>query len=123
MTVEVRSEAKCLGLKSDGKPCQSRILTANGYCYAHDPSVVDERALARQRGGRASSKLHRARRLAPPALLEVYETLEAGLREVHTGDLTPASGAAMASIARAMVSVLQAGELEQRLRAIEETLG
>ena len=109
-------------MRLDGERCESRITGPTGFCFAHDPAKAVERSEARRLGGRRSSSLSRVGRLAPSALLEVYETLEAGLREVHAGDLTPSSGAAMASMARAMVSVLQAGELEQRLRTIEESL-
>ncbi|MGH8935562.1 MAG: hypothetical protein ACRDXD_04740, partial [Acidimicrobiia bacterium] len=40
--------------------------------FTHDPQRVEERREARRRGGKASAKVVRIRRLAPPALLDVY---------------------------------------------------
>ena len=57
----------------------------------------------------------------PPRLVPVFESLEVALSEVHAGDLTPACANAMSSVARALVAVLTAGELEQRLRGLERS--
>jgi hypothetical protein len=65
----------------------------------------------------------RIKRLAPPALLDVYERLERALAETHNGNLSPRRAVAMASVARAMATVLQVGELEARLRAVEARMG
>ncbi len=59
------------------------------------------------------------RGLVPPRLVSVYDALEAALTEVHDGRLDPKQASAMAALARAMVAVLTAGELEQRVRDIE----
>lgn len=117
--VAVASVAQCRGTRVDGQPCGSEIVGASGFCFAHDPDREEARARARRRGGRASSKLHRARKLAPPLLREVYDELALALDEVHRGYLSPHRAQAMAALARAMVTVLTAGELEERLRAIE----
>lgn len=55
-------------------------------------------------------------------MVDLYETLEAPLRQVHGGDLSPSRAHAMASLARAMVSTMQVGELEERIRMIERML-
>jgi hypothetical protein len=49
----------------------------------------------------------------------VYDRLETALGEVHDGTLKPGQAVAMAAVAPAMVAVLQAGELEERLRVLE----
>jgi ribosomal protein S9 len=54
--------------------------------------------------------------------LPVYDKLETALSEVHEGGLKPQQASAMAALARAMVSVLTSGELEERLRDIESKL-
>jgi hypothetical protein len=56
----------------------------------------------------------------PPRLVPVFDALEVALAEVHAGTLDPKQAMAMAAIARAMVSVLTAGEIEQRVRDIEQ---
>jgi hypothetical protein len=54
-------------------------------------------------------------------LVATFDTLENLLAEVHAGKITPARATAMATVARAMVAVLTAGEMEERLRKLEET--
>jgi hypothetical protein len=55
----------------------------------------------------------------PDRLRPVFDTLNAALDAVNDGKITPAQGSAMAGIARALVAVLQAGEIEERLRRLE----
>ncbi|MGH8936591.1 MAG: hypothetical protein ACRDXD_10090 [Acidimicrobiia bacterium] len=89
------------------------MVGTNGWCFTHDPSRPEERREARRRGGKASAKVVRISRLAPPALLDVYERLERALTETHDGTLSPRRATAMASVARAMVTVLQVGDLRR----------
>ena len=46
--------------------------------------------------------------------------LEYALGEVHRGELDPRAASAMASLAGALVRAMTAGELEERLRALED---
>lgn len=108
----------CEGRRKDGQPCRAFAL-ASGYCFSHDPARQAEREAAHRRGGFNSSKVARLKRLIPERLLPVYALLEQALGEVHEGRLDPKRANAMASLARAMVSVLTAGEMEERLRRLE----
>lgn len=120
MTEAMRREPKrCIARRRDGKPCSALALGASPYCFAHDPERESERIEARRKGGRNSASLARIRGLLPPRLLPVYETLERALAQVHDGTLEPRRASAMAALARAMVAVLTAGELEERVRALE----
>ena len=126
-TEQARAEASptipkqpCTGTRRDGRPCTAMVLGGGAYCFAHDPTKAAERHAARQRGGQHRANLVRLRGLVPPRLISVYDRLETALGEVHDGTLQPGQAAAMAGLARAMVAVLQAGELEERLRALEE---
>jgi hypothetical protein len=85
----------------------------------HDPANAAERSATCARGGHRKASLVRLRTLCPPRLVSVYDTLERVLEEVHAGTLEPAQATAMATVARAMVALLTAGELEERLRAVE----
>jgi hypothetical protein len=109
----------CRRLRRDGQPCRSPALSPSGYCFGHDPDRVDERAEAHRRGGQNHSNAARLRGLVPPRLVSVYDTLEKALEEVHDDKLDPRQASAMAAIARAMVAVLSAGELEERVRSLE----
>lgn len=109
---------RCAGTRRDGQPCHAVAVTAE-HCFVHDPARAADREAARRRGGRNSSKIVRLHGLLPPRLRPVFEKLESALSEVHDGKLSPRTALAMAAVARALVSVLQAGEMEERLRQIE----
>lgn len=112
---------RCKGMTVGGKPCRGFAL-ADGYCLAHSPAYRDKCDEARVRGGRNSSKAARLRGLVPPRLIGVYDRLEEALAEVHAGTLPASRATAMAAVAKAMVSVIQSGELEERIRALESKL-
>jgi hypothetical protein len=114
---------QCSGHRRDGQPCTAPVLGAGGFCFAHDPAKATARQQARQRGGRNRGALVRLRVLCPPRLVPVFDHLEQALSEVHAGTLKPGQAIAMAALARAMVAVLQAGELEERVRRVEALSG
>ncbi len=113
---------RCEAVCKSGQTCRVLALPGSDYCFSHDPEQAEARAEARQRGGHNSGKGARLRRLVPPRLLSVFDTLESVLGEVHNGTLDASRANAMAAVARAMVLVMQSGEMEERLRAIERTL-
>jgi hypothetical protein len=83
-------------------------------CFAHSPSV-DE---IRRRGAQGGANKSTERRLArmghgslAPVLTTLYETLD-GLK---TGAVEPRQGAAIASVAGAIVKCREAGQLELQL--------
>jgi hypothetical protein len=45
--------------------------------------------------------------------------LASALEEVHSGALEPRQASAMAAVAGALVRVVQAGEMEERVRTLE----
>jgi hypothetical protein len=109
----------CAGVRKDGTPCRSQVLCDGTHCYVHSPAHQQERAEARRKGGRNRATAARLRALVPPRLMPVFDRLEAALEEVHRGELEPKRAQAMASLARALVAVLTAGELEERVRKLE----
>src|SRR4051794_6788180 len=109
----------CTGIRRDGQPCQGPALDGGAWCYTHDPARAAERQAARQKGGHNRAALVRLRGLCPPRLVAVYDQLETALVEVHDGTLKPGQATAMASLATALVRVLSAGELEDRVRKLE----
>ncbi len=112
----------CRGIRKDGRPCRMMALPDSDRCFAHDPRQAEARQQARQKGGRNRSSAVRLRGLMPPRLAPIFDQLEAALTEVHDGTLDPKAATAMASLARALVAVLQVGEMEDRMRQIEAQL-
>jgi hypothetical protein len=110
----------CRALKKDGTPCPVRAIDEAGYCFTHHPDRAAERKAAQARGGHNRSNVARSRNAAPARLIPVYTKLEEALVKVEQGTLTPQQGTAMAAIAKALASILQVGELEMRLRELEQ---
>lgn len=99
--------------RSCSTPATATSTTGSGSRPAGRPRGVVGGILERGSAETAS----RPSRLGP-----ILDHLETALVEVHDGELSPARASAKASLGRAMVSVLEAGELEERLAALEERL-
>ncbi len=113
------SNPTCTATRKDGSPCTVRAL-ASGYCTFHDPALRETTSAARRNGGRNSSNAARAQKRIPRDLGELSRRLFEALDEVHRGDLDHRKATAMASLAGQIIRAQEAGELEQRLQALEE---
>jgi hypothetical protein len=120
---DVTERKRCLSTRRDGQPCRAPAVTPDGFCFTHDPGLVTQRDAARRRGGQNSARIVRLRGLVPRRLIDVYDLLENVLGEVRAGKLNPQQASAMASVARAMVAASRLGELEARIRELEEKSG
>ena len=109
---------RCTSLRRNGSPCTAKA-GPTGYCIGHAPGAQD----ARRKGGHAASRAERAGKLLPARLQPMVSLLEDALGEVHRGELDPRAASAMASLAGALVRAMTAGELEERLRALEDRGG
>ena len=91
----LRRKRSCPAIKRNGEVCGSTIVSASGYCFAHDPEL----AYARAAGGRAKGKKARAQK----KLRELgLDDMVKGLREVF-GELQAAPPSA--NNARAMAKI------------------
>jgi hypothetical protein len=109
----------CPATRRDGQPCRG-IANKSGFCMAHDPALAEKRREAARLGGKGKARIARLGKLVPPRLVPVYDHLEEALGQVHKGELDPRVATAMAALAGAMVRVLTSGELEERVRRLEE---
>jgi hypothetical protein len=78
---------------------------------------------ARGKGGHAMSQAEQTAKLLPARLQPKMSLLEDALGGVHRGELDPRAASAMASLAGALVRAMTAGQLEERLRALEDRAG
>jgi hypothetical protein len=111
---------QCQATRKDGSPCRAPAV-ADGLCFAHRGG--EAAAAARSRGGRGRANAARAMRRMAGGLRPIADALALALDEVHSGDLDPRRAVAMASLASALVRVTTAGELEERLAALEKRAG
>jgi hypothetical protein len=85
--------------------------------------MAEKRNKVRARGGHNSAAMVRMEKLNPERLISVYGALGQALLDVRRGKLDPRVAVAMAGVARAMVGVITAGELEDRVRGLEDKAG
>ena len=112
---------RCTGRKADGSRCKAFAGKA-GTCYWHDERVSDaQKAKTRTLAGRSSAKWRRAQRLMPPRLRPVFDDLMQAMEDLKAGRMFAKEATALASLATASVRVLEAGEIEERLRSLEES--
>src|SRR5215207_8675300 len=110
----------CRGIRKDSRPCGALGLL-DGYCPTHHPDKAEAQREARRKGGRNSAKIVRLSKLMPARLLPVWDQLEQALADVLRGSLDPKQATAAAAVARALATILQVGELEERVRKLEGT--
>ncbi len=118
--VQLANRQLCHATRKDGQPCQAPAVS-EGFCFGHSPALAEKARQARTQGGRNKALAVRLRRLIPPRLAPVFDTLETVLDELHSGKLDPRIGSGMAAIAGAMCRLLAVGELEERVRQLEES--
>lgn len=118
-------DTQCKNLNKAGKPC-SATLYRDGFCYWHHPDLEVQRQADRIAGGKAKSNESRARKRVLGSALDLAQidnALCAALLDVLGGDLEPGIATAAAGVARAVVSVRQVSDLENRIAVLEGRQG
>ena len=115
---------KCKAKRANGRPCTANA-GASGYCFAHDPALGRKRASARKLGG------HNRRRSAndsPFPACDVQSAIglaafcEAVMRETWTLEAGVQRARTLGYLAQVQKGILEIGELETRVEAIEAAL-
>jgi hypothetical protein len=113
--------ATCEATRKDGTPCRTQVVGDGRFCFAHEPALHEKRTQARRKGGQNRATARRLQKFMPASLVPIYELLEQALTDVLAGDLDPRQANAAANLGRALVVVLEHGELEERIRRLEES--
>ena len=122
----------CEATALNGKPCQAPVLAGSQFCWAHDPAHAEAADAARRAGGvQRARQIDRSGCGAPDPIpawwpLQSAADARAGLahvvQEVLAGNLPARDANAAAGAMSALVNVLRASDLEQRLELLEKTL-
>ena len=116
----------CRATTKSGAPCRAPLVPGRTYCRAHDPELAAERLEWSRRGGRNRSNAARAAReleAGTADTAEITATLTRTLRRLEAGKIEPGVATALAGVAKALVSIRQAGEIEERVRELETRAG
>ena len=112
---------RCKAQTAGGAPCSAQPVRDDGFCYWHSPATASERVEARRRGGQNRSTKARARKQIPVAMSadELAGWLSLLFTQVMAGRIEPRVATAAATVAKTLMDVRQASELEERLAALE----
>jgi len=116
---------RCTATAKSGKPCTAHAWR-DGLCLWHHPAAAEQRRANSRKGGQSRSAINRLRRGLPMEELSVQQVqavLGAVLRDLLEGKLDPSVANSAAGVARAFASLASVGELEERLRKLEERAG
>ena len=120
------SRQTCSAVTRDGKSCSARPRPGADRCPWHDDALSARRREWSAKGGAARSTAARVKKSLPDEALtaaEMQGLVGRVLRQVIAGEITPGIGNCVANLARALVTVREATELEGRLRSLEERAG
>lgn len=118
-------DGKCTATTKTGAPCKGKQYR-DGLCRFHHPDLEFERQRTRAEGGKAKANSRRARKHLADDMLSMTQVgglLSRTLTKLETGEMQPGVATAMASVAKALVSIRDAGDLEERLSELEQRSG
>jgi hypothetical protein len=101
-------------------------VSGSDQCFTHAPERAQERAKARKRGGQARETPHLYPLPKTPGTLRDVESIQTALEQVVHETLAQRNGhersRAIGSLLMIALKALETGEMESRLRALEERL-
>lgn len=116
-------ERTCSGRNEQGEPCRQAPLQGGAYCFWHDPEHAAEAKEARRLGGmrkRREGALAGAYSIdGLTSVPEIRRLLEVAGYDLLGLDNSVARARALVSVAMAATKLLDVGELEDRLAALE----
>ena len=124
MVVNLRA---CKGRNERGEPCQAAPLHGRDYCVFHDPDHAESMQDARRLGGqrrRREGALGAAYDFDGLATLpEIRRLVEVAAFDILGLENSISRARALAYLAQVAATLFEKGEMEERLAAIEATLG
>lgn len=116
--------AKCRAKTSAGEPCKMSPLKGSNYCFTHAPEVGAARAMARKRGGQRRRVEHAGDPFTLPetfvTVQDANKLLDYTLAEVLPMENSIARARILLAIHESYLRSIEIGELEQRIKALEE---
>ena len=113
---------RCVSVTSSGAPCGMARMRDSQLCWNHDPRVGRQRAEARRRGGRHRRRSSKGAPLPPVELSDVRairHVLETAVGETMTLEPSLARARTLAYLVSVALRVIEVGEIEYRLTALE----
>ena len=113
----------CGFVKPDGKRCRAQLQQGSRFCFFHDPEKDEERRLAGRKGGERG-KIATLPAEAPDVVLEsaqdVVSLVSETISQVRRGDIDLRIANAVGYLTGIALKAREQGELEDRLKTLEE---
>lgn len=114
---------RCKAKTASGLACQANP-GSSGYCWAHDPALAAKRAIAHKRGGENHPRLN-----AKPfpecdvkTAAGLLSLMEHVIKETWEIENSVSRNRTLGYLGQVQKGVLEVGELEERIAALEQTL-
>jgi hypothetical protein len=120
------ADRTCKARNESGDPCRQAALREGDFCFWHSPDHTEEAAEARRLGG-----LRRRRKKAVAGAYDleglgsvdqVRRLLEIAALDALGLENSIARSRTLADLAQVSIKLLEVGELEERVRALESVL-
>jgi len=114
----------CNGITKGGNKCRARVIPGTDWCVFHSADAAQRKAWAAQGGTNSAAKV-RAKAALPAAAMgadEVGGWLAICFRRLIAERMDPTLGNAISGMAKAMLAVQAASEIEERLAALERAV-
>ncbi|OGO04603.1 MAG: hypothetical protein A2Y60_01855 [Chloroflexi bacterium RBG_13_54_9] len=113
-------DKRCQFIKENGERCEAKCCLGSPYCYFHHPSLSNERAVARRRGG-----LNRYARGEPGNYQietpgDILAVLVDSLNQATALPNTAGRAKAIGYVASILLKTFELSDLHNRLRALEK---
>jgi hypothetical protein len=116
----------CCFRKEDGTPCRAAPLRDSDYCLWHSPEHVEEVAEARRLGGLRRRKEQTVASAYDfqglGTVTEIRRLVEVAALDTLSLENSVSRSRTLAYLAQVSVNLLDKGELESRLEALEDSL-
>jgi hypothetical protein len=120
-------QRRCHAITDRGDSCRQAPLHGHDYCFWHDPDNATEAAEARRLGGlrrRREHALHEAYGLEGlDGVAGARRLLDLAVTEALSLENTLARSRVLIAAAHAAARLLEVGEFEDRLKALEAAVG
>ena len=117
---------RCQAKTKAGKRCRAPAIRDSDYCFAHEPSLAQDRRRWRREGGRRSGKsavLAEAATVQTPE--EVRDLLGRTVEAVQRGDVDAKTANAVGYLCNLLLKAIKETDLARRIddleRIVEET--
>ncbi len=125
--MKVTPDQRCMASRKDGSPCGG-TARPSGYCWNHDPDLEARRRAGNARGGRNRSNAARAQKevelieASMTARLHLAPGLYQAFIRVERGELQPSVANSMATVAKALVEVTNAVQVDEQIQELREAI-